>query len=218
MRLLLLLADQGASFPPHRMGDPHMSEANRFDTNPDTPAESAKSAPYEESGFMFAGYGAVVHSHAKLPQVERDAAAAIAFSGLVSSKSDPSKECSCMVCLMLDNHYIPSFGPVRFQDLSPIDQMGIDKKHRELRHFRYLCKDNDCRYLSKHLPDLRRHCKSKHCKKPLEHKCHFIGCKYRDIEFARADKLKSHLRSAHKGMPVPSKHLHAIQPKPNRSA
>ena len=135
------------------------------------------------------------------------------------STSTTRTGCACIACLMVGTHCGQDLH-CRVPGCS--EAFGAYEKGHEQGHFRkgdrYACQDNHCNFTSKRFSDLRRHYQSKHCRKPNEHLCYIIGCRYREIGFPRADKLKSHLRSAHKGMPVPSKQLPVIKPKAKNAA
>ena len=76
------------------------------------------------------------------------------------------------------------------------------------------CKDDRCRIRTKRMDDVRRHYATMHCKNPQRFPCHVIGCKFGgENGFTRKDKLTSHMKSTHKGLPLPGKRLQAIKPK-----
>lgn len=62
--------------------------------------------------------------------------------------------------------------------------------------------------------DVKRHYATIHCKNPERFPCHVIGCPFSgENGFTRKDKLTSHMKSTHKGLPHPGKRLQAIKPK-----
>ncbi len=78
----------------------------------------------------------------------------------------------------------------------------------------YTCKDDRCQIRTKRKDDVKRHYATVHCKNPQRFPCHVIGCKFGgENGFTRKDKLTSHMKSTHKGLPLPGKRLQAIKPK-----
>lgn len=99
--------------------------------------------------------------------------------------------------------------------------MSLDARYRhETSHYstfgNYKCTAQYCPRAGKpfkRLPDLIRHCKGAHCKRPEKFPCQVIGCKYSgDRGFTRKDKLKSHVKNIHDGEFVPGKAMRKIQP------
>ena len=78
----------------------------------------------------------------------------------------------------------------------------------------YTCKNDRCQIRTKRKDDVKRHYATVHCKNPERFPCRVIGCPF-DGEngFTRKDKLTSHMKSTHKGLPHPGKRLQAIKPK-----
>ena len=95
----------------------------------------------------------------------------------------------------------------------------------EVAHFReetrdqdgkwiYTCTNDRCRIRTKRKDDVKRHYATVHCKNPERFPCHVIGCPFGgENGFTRKDKLTSHMKSTHKGLPHPGKRLQAIKPK-----
>ena len=78
----------------------------------------------------------------------------------------------------------------------------------------YTCKNDRCQIRSKRKDDVKRHYATVHCKNPQRYPCHVIGCPFGgENGFTRKDKLTSHMKSTHKGLPHPGKRLQAIKPK-----
>ena len=78
----------------------------------------------------------------------------------------------------------------------------------------YTCTNDRCRIRTKRRDDVKRHYATVHCKNPQRYPCHVIGCPFSgENGFTRKDKLASHMKSTHKGLPFPSKRLQAIKPK-----
>ena len=105
-----------------------------------------------------------------------------------------------------------------------VDAMWQMKSHEE-SHFReqtrdqdgkriYTCTDDRCRIPTQRKDDVKRHYATVHCKNPERFPCHVIGCLFSgENGFTRNDKLTSHMKSTHKGLPFPGKRLQAIKPK-----
>ena len=99
-----------------------------------------------------------------------------------------------------------------------------DTQSHEQTHFReetrdqdgklvYTCKDGRCRIRTKRRDDVKRHYATVHCKNPQRFPCHVIGCPFGgENGFTRKDKLTSHMKSTHKGLPHSGKRLQAIKP------
>ena len=97
--------------------------------------------------------------------------------------------------------------------------------HHEESHFReetrdqdreliFTCKDDRCQIRTKRKDDVKRHYATVHCKNPERFPCHVIGCRFGgENGFTRKDKLTSHMKSTHKGLPLPGKRIQAIKPK-----
>ena len=97
------------------------------------------------------------------------------------------------------------------------------KSHEE-NHFRketrdqdekriFTCRDDRCQIRTKRKDDVKRHYATVHCKNPERFPCHVIGCPFGgENGFTRKDKLTSHMKSTHKGLPHPGKRLQAIKP------
>ncbi len=95
----------------------------------------------------------------------------------------------------------------------------------EERHFReetrdqdrkliFTCKNDRCQIRTKRKDDVKRHYATVHCKNPERFPCHVIGCRFGgENGFTRKDKLTSHMKSTHKGLPLPGKRHQAIKPK-----
>ena len=80
--------------------------------------------------------------------------------------------------------------------------------------FIYTCKNDRCHIRTKRKDDVKRHYATVHCKNPERFPCHVIGCPFGgENGFTRKDKLTSHMKSTHKGLPHPGKRLQAIKPK-----
>ena len=78
----------------------------------------------------------------------------------------------------------------------------------------FTCKDDRCQIHTKRKDDVKRHYATVHCKNPERFPCHVIGCRFGgENGFTRKDKLTSHMKSTHKGLPLPSKRIQAIKPK-----
>ena len=104
------------------------------------------------------------------------------------------------------------------------DECARTKSHEE-SHFReetsdqdwnliFTCKDDRCQIRSKRKDDVKRHYATVHCKNPQRYPCHVIGCPFGgENGFTRKDKLTSHMKSTHKGLPLPGKRIQAIKPK-----
>ena len=102
--------------------------------------------------------------------------------------------------------------------------LGYVMRHEE-SHFRektrdqdreliFTCKDDRCQIRTKRKDDVKRHYATVHCKNPERFPCHVIGCRFGgENGFTRKDKLTSHMKSTHKGLPVPGKRHQAIKPK-----
>ena len=110
-----------------------------------------------------------------------------------------------------------------FQDFVTTQIWGMMSHERS--HFReqtrdedgkwiYTCKGDRCRIRTKRKDDVKRHYATVHCKNPERFPCHVIGCPFGgENGFTRKDKLTSHMKSTHKGLPFPGKRLQAIKPK-----
>ena len=97
--------------------------------------------------------------------------------------------------------------------------------HHEESHFReetfvqvgkwiYTCTNDRCHIRTKRKDDVKRHYATVHCKNPERFPCHVIGCPFGgENGFTRKDKLTSHMKSTHKGLPHPGKRPQAIKPK-----
>ena len=104
------------------------------------------------------------------------------------------------------------------------DECARTKSHEE-SHFReetrdqdgkliFTCKDDRCQIRTKRRDDVKRHYATVHCKNPQRYPCHVIGCQFGgENGFTRKDKLTSHMKSTHKGLPFLGKHIQAIKPK-----
>ena len=78
----------------------------------------------------------------------------------------------------------------------------------------FTCKDDRCQIRTKRRDDVKRHYATVHCKNPERFPCHVIGCPFGgENGFTRKDKLTSHMKSTHKGLPIPGKRYQAIKPK-----
>ena len=78
----------------------------------------------------------------------------------------------------------------------------------------YTCKNDRCQIRTRRKDDVKRHYATVHCKNPERFPCHVIGCPFGgDNGFTRKDKLTSHMKSTHKGLPHSGKRLQAIKPK-----
>ena len=78
----------------------------------------------------------------------------------------------------------------------------------------FTCKDDRCQIRTKRKDDVKRHYATVHCKNPERFPCHVIGCPFGgESGFTRKDKLTSHMKSTHKGLPHPGKRLQTIKPK-----
>ena len=78
----------------------------------------------------------------------------------------------------------------------------------------FTCKDDHCHIRTKRKDDVKRHYATIHCKNPERFPCHVIGCPFGgENGFTRKDKLTSHMKSTHKGLPHPGKRPQAIKPK-----
>ena len=113
----------------------------------------------------------------------------------------------------------------RYDVSSHIDRYLWSVIRHEESHFReenldqdgkvtFACKDDRCQIRTKRINDVKRHYATVHCKNPERFPCHVIGCRFGgENGFTRKDKLTSHMKSTHKGLPVPGKRLQAIRPK-----
>ena len=92
--------------------------------------------------------------------------------------------------------------------------ISVEQTRDQDRKWIYTCKDDRCRIRTKRRDDVKRHYATIHCKNPERFPCHVIGCPFSgDNGFTRKDKLTSHMKSTHKGLPFPGKRLQAIKPK-----
>lgn len=80
---------------------------------------------------------------------------------------------------------------------------------------RLACKQDHCKYTTKRILDLKRHCKSKHCANPERLPCPVLWCKYSNDNngFTRKDKLNSHLKNVHANNAPRGQTLKNLQPK-----
>ena len=94
---------------------------------------------------------------------------------------------------------------------------AIYRHESEIFHYgkpgSYKCREVDCKFTTKRLSDLKRHCSSKHCINPQNFRCPDLSCKYHQIGFARKDKLNDHYQKAHEGRYHPGKPNRVIKPK-----
>ena len=114
--------------------------------------------------------------------------------------------------------YQKSSGPYlswQFDQMLPHEESHFREQTRDQdRKLIYTCKDDRCRIRTKRRDDVKRHYATVHCKNPERFPCHVIGCPFGgENGFTRKDKLTSHMKSTHKGLPFPGKRLQAIKPK-----
>ena len=164
-------------------------------------------------------------------------------SGEVSSSTNLSEKCACIVCLAIGVYDSSNYGPehchvatctwksfhkgwgTRSGDILK----GKDRAAHAKTHYRqgqgpeksqpFHCLVKDCRYSAKRWSDLRRHTTATHCASPAKYECSVIGCNYHGegYGFTRKDKLTAHYRSMHNGQRVPGQVSRTLQPAPASS-
>lgn len=159
-------------------------------------------------------------------------------SGPVSSNTNLSEKCACIVCLAIGVYDSSNYGPEHCHVVScdwksyahRIEEYWGEKAKGKYRaahaktHYQlgqgpeesqpFHCLVQDCRYSAKRWTDLRRHTTATHCKNPAMFECAVMGCKYHGEGngFTRKDKLTAHYRSMHNGQRVPGQASRTIQP------
>ena len=158
-------------------------------------------------------------------------------SGQMSSSTNPSLKCACIVCLAIGVYDSSNYGPEHchvvgcdwksYCQLSKY--MGQDRAAHAKTHYQqgqgpkesqpFHCLVKDCRYSAKRWLDLRRHTTTKHCKSPAMFECSVMGCRYHGEGngFTRKDKLTAHYRSMHNGQRIPGQVSRTLQPAPASS-
>ena len=164
-------------------------------------------------------------------------------SGQVSSSTNLSEKCACIVCLAVGVYDPSSDGPERchfvccdwisfftkpeYSDFKI--NKGKDRAAHAKTHYQqgqgpkksqpFHCPVENCRYSAKRWSDLRRHTTATHCKNPAMFECSVMGCNYHgeDNGFTRKDKLTAHYRSMHNGQRVPGQVSRTLQPAPASS-
>ena len=128
-----------------------------------------------------------------------------------------SQHCLCMACLFVGvpNEWTEGMW-CRFLSCTFTTNVHSDYIAHERDHFHdpgnplYRCVEQYCPFTSKRWPDLIRHYKVKHCKKPKEFPCPVPWCRFSgDGGFARKDKLMSHCKNVHQ--PGLMQSVHSVQ-------
>ena len=140
-----------------------------------------------------------------------------ATNDLKASADQDSSTCSCLHC-MVQHPYegLHATHKCRYPSCnSSVKYYGWNQWKlavHEQGHFgkrgEYRCHEKYCPATTKVFPkwgELKRHAKTMHCKLPRVFFCDVMGCKYREIGFARKDKLGDHVRNVHTGKVVPGK-------------
>ena len=143
----------------------------------------------------------------------------------LASDLSSQKFCSCISCLQICKSVddLECYGggwSCRFPSCQNPVVFGELKLYKhEKSHYgqprKYTCLEQDCDIITKTFGDLKRHYKGKHCTKPNKEQfpCPVLWCKYSGNNgFARKDKLKSHYKNIHEGIPGPAKAGRVIKP------
>lgn len=160
--------------------------------------------------------------------------------GQASSSTNPSKKCTCLVCLELGiidyrvrcrfvgcdwTSHFAAFKLESAKSWARSDRVRHEKAHyQQCRGTKgppspFYCLFENCRFNSKRWSDLQRHTTGKHCSDPVMFACSVLGCKHsgEGSGFTRKDKLKAHYESMHRGQRVPGQVSRALQPAPASS-
>ena len=130
------------------------------------------------------------------------------------------QECFCMACLSVGVPQNWEEGMLcRFPDCVSTTSTYGDYITHERDHFHqsgsplFVCLEEHCTFDSKRWPDLIRHYKVRHCKKPREFPCPVPWCKFSGSNgFARKDKMTSHYNNIHRsGLTAPRKAFRVIK-------
>ena len=151
--------------------------------------------------------------------------------------ADPSRKCTCVVCLQICTlGSLSRECPCRFVGCDwsgeywDWSRVYWEQQHRidhEKSHFHQVtsprddslllyCPVDKCRFKSKRWPDLQRHTTAKHCINPTKFACPVIECKFHGEGkgFTRKDKLTAHMRSMHQGQRIHGQAVRALRPAP----
>lgn len=168
-------------------------------------------------------------------------------SGQASSSTNPSKNCTCLVCLEIGVLDYSNYGSKQCHFVgcdwtSPWEtskvlhsyycerMLRLDRASHAKAHYQqspglkeplspFYCPVENCRFNTKRWVDLQRHTTTKHCSNPVKFACSVIGCKHsgEGNGFTRKDKLAAHYESMHRGQRVPGQVSRALQPAPASS-
>ena len=138
------------------------------------------------------------------------------LSGLDRTRFPALQYISCRIegCTWKQDYSYESIWKVSYHEENHFREETRDQDGKLI----FTCKNDRCQIRTKRKDDVKRHYATVHCKNPERFPCHVIGCPFGgENGFTRKDKLTSHMKSTHKGLPHPGKRLQAIKPKTGAS-